>query len=309
MQSTVVFANDFSPKDFVGQYYGYNEDVYDMLSDESDHDYRKAVFAVMDLMSTDSLAILGEGRQTSPPILHLSTSLDVGAREFGETEITYMNGTMQWFETLTGPASTYRDSLYNSAAAVTHAIRLDLRNAEPNVFMNRSAINDTFISVSPPSNFNPTTWARNLRSFYYGTPLPPYQTWAQMLRAGLPHNVTLGDLTDLPGDSQLVTSYLCPSYHLKPLSSLLASIFIGTATMFMSVWATWVAISSFVAKKASSPCAECVFGSGEDKPCVKHPSMGNSRAPASMGYDFNEQDVEKNKYVAAHILQSTQFVD
>ena len=77
---------------------------------------------------------------------------------------------------------------------------------------------------------------------------------AEMLLAGLPQNITLGNLTGLPASSTMITSYLCLSYQLRPMSSFLANIFIGTATMLLSAWAAWTFVTAFIAERIKGPC-------------------------------------------------------
>ncbi|KAG9085646.1 hypothetical protein FRC07_013326, partial [Ceratobasidium sp. 392] len=179
-----------------------------------------------------------------------------------------------------GSASIYNASVYNLAAAVTHAVYLDLRNSSvPNIFLNQSVVNDTFVPNLAPPGISPNNWVRDSSSFYYGNIVPPFQTWAQMLLAGLPQNISLGNLTDLPDDSQMVTNYLCPSYQLKPISSFLSSVFIGTATMFMSAWGAWIAISALIAKWISGPCSNCAFGGKE---CKIHTLQRNREAESGL---------------------------
>ncbi|KAG9122545.1 hypothetical protein FRC07_001027 [Ceratobasidium sp. 392] len=207
------------------------------------------------------------------PAVTLSAEVDVATREILDTHITYFNGTS---ESILGSESIFADSILNLAVAVAHAINFDLRNTEPNIFLDPSVVNNTVVPNQTPQGVNRENWIVNrARSFYFGGIAPPYESFAQMLRAGLPTNVTLGDLSDTPDDSQMVTNYFCPSYQLKPISSFLSSIFVGTATMFLSVWAAWVFGTAIVARWLSDPCSECAFGSKE---CKKHPQQMNSAA-------------------------------
>lgn len=73
-----------------------------------------------------------------------------------------------------------------------------------------------------------------------------------MLRAG--QTIRLGNVTGLPDQSNMVTTYLCPTYQLKPVKSLLTSIFVGTATMFLSVWSAWMFFTTFIARRIQPPC-------------------------------------------------------
>ncbi|KAG9122546.1 hypothetical protein FRC07_001028 [Ceratobasidium sp. 392] len=276
MLTSATFAAQRS-KDFVPNYFADRYDVRLMLAKSDWHDYRKAALGILDVVSRDSLAMMGWSRvQLSPPILSLSTEIDLSDTPvFQETYVTYMNGTTRRSKALTGPALAYQDVIMNLVTAVVHAIYLDLRSPLPNIFTNPSMINEVFALARPPSNVSLDDWVHETKSWFFGTITPPYQTWAQMVLAGLPKNITLGDLTDWPEDSHMVTDYLCPSYRLKPTSSLLASIFIGTASMFLSAWAAWVVISAFVAEKLRNPCEKCVFTNKRATSCEKHRSEAN----------------------------------
>ncbi|KAG9078849.1 hypothetical protein FS749_009093 [Ceratobasidium sp. UAMH 11750] len=227
----------------------------------SSRNYRKAVFAILDAISTDSLMIIS-GQHLSAPLLSLSVSLNVSKNyEPSRTYITYVNGSVDaYYDSSMGRAQIYRDTIYNLVAATVHAVNLDLGNAGPNIFLNPSMVHDTFVPNLPPPGVSPENWVRDSESFYYGTLEPPYQTWAQMILAGRPQNLTLGNLTGLPPDSKMVSNYLCPSYQPKPMSSFLASIFIGTATMYLSAWAAWTFVTGLLARRMRKPCLQCAFG-------------------------------------------------
>ncbi|KAG8720237.1 hypothetical protein FRC09_009874 [Ceratobasidium sp. 395] len=254
LETTVTFADDIS-KDVVGQYYGAFMPLFSFLDAES-RNYRKAVFAVFDLMSTDSLMIVA-GQHLPSPILSFSTSLDLRDNT-RTTYIAYLNGTVApYYNASMGPAEIYRDTVYNLVQAVVHAVHLDLGNARPrNIFLDPSAVKDTFVPNLPPPGIIPTQWVRDSESFYFGSLVSPYRTWAEAVIAGQPPNLTLGELQGLPSDSEIVSNYLCPSYQTKPMGTFLASIFVGTATMYLSVWAVWCLVANFVAKKMRGPSAQ-----------------------------------------------------
>ncbi|KAG9125435.1 hypothetical protein FRC07_007612 [Ceratobasidium sp. 392] len=299
METSVTFADALS-KDFVGQYYGYAIDVFSVINPYS-RDYRKAVFAVLDIISTDSLSIIGGGHPSSLPILSLSTSFDEKYRSFNDTEIVYGDGNMEQPDGL-GPASVYRDTIRNLVNAVAQAVYLDLGSKEPNIFLNQSVVGDTFVPNLAPSGVNPTNWSSGSSSFYYGYTEPPYQTWAEMLIAGLPKNITLENLENLPDDSLMVSNYLCPVYRRKSMSSFLSSVFIGTATMFLSVWGAWVFGSAILARRWSGPCSQCAF---DGKECMLHPRQKDSTAESgdagnvvvlpSIAHDRQESDSNLSK--------------
>lgn len=139
--------------------------------------------------------------------------------------------------------------------AVYDAVSLDLGGAKPDsVFLNQAAVNSMFNPNLAPAPYNLAFWVRNQISFFYGRLVPPYQTWAEMLRAGFPKNIALGNLTGLPTSSAMITNYLCPGCQLKSVSSFLANIFIGTAAMFLLAWAAWTFATAIIAKMIRGPC-------------------------------------------------------
>ncbi|KAG8717580.1 hypothetical protein FRC08_007160 [Ceratobasidium sp. 394] len=202
LETTIVVADDIN-KDIVGDYYGEYTSLFKFI-DMSSRNYRKAVFAILDAISTDSLMIIS-GQHLSAPLLSLSVSLNVSKNyEPSRTYITYVNGSVDaYYDSSMGRAQIYRDTIYNLVAATVHAVNLDLGNAGPNIFLNPSMVHDTFVPNLPPPGVSPENWVRDSESFYYGTLEPPYQTWAQMILAGRPQNLTLGNLTGLPPDSKM----------------------------------------------------------------------------------------------------------
>ncbi|QRV94083.1 transmembrane protein [Ceratobasidium sp. AG-Ba] len=268
LETSITFANDIT-KDVIGQYYGYNTNLFKFL-DINSRDYRKAVFAILDVISTDSLMIMG-GQHLAAPVLTLSARINNYYR-IESTDIRYLNGTYESTSLDSmGSASIYRSSVYNLFSAVVNAVYIDLNGPGPylrtdsgmqpnNIFRDPSAVNNTFLPNQAPASINPDSWIGDTTSFYYGRVVAPYQSWAEMLIAGLPANITLGNLTGLPGDSKMVTSYLCPSYQLKPMSSFLSSIFVATATMYLSAWGAWAFVTAIVARQIRGPCVQCTCG-------------------------------------------------
>ncbi|KAG8782473.1 hypothetical protein FRC12_020787 [Ceratobasidium sp. 428] len=292
LETTITFADDIS-KDIVGQYYGAFMPLFSFL-DVASRNYRKAVFAVLDLMSTDSLMIVA-GQHLPSPILSFSTSLNLtdNARTMTNTYIAYLNGTVTpYYNTSMGPAEIYRDTVYNLVQAVVHAVHLDLGNSGPrNIFLDPSVVKDTFVPNLPPSGISPAQWVRDSESFYFGSLIPPYQTWAEAILAGQPPNLTLGNPEGLPSDSRIVSNYLCPSYQPKPMGTFLASIFVGTATMYLSVWAVWCLAANFVAKRMRGPCPGCTFGGTTEHAdhCKHSPRSAHSR-PVSESTESETRD-------------------
>ncbi|KAF8597931.1 hypothetical protein BDV93DRAFT_561794 [Ceratobasidium sp. AG-I] len=256
METKMVFAWLLS-KDFVGQYYGPGLDLLNINTGDS-NDYRKLAFAVLEAISTDSLTII-DGQHLSNPVLSITAFFNVTFVD-GKISTTpesnslkYLNGTKTSWP---AEAQIYDVSIVNLMNVAAHTVNLDLGSAGPeNIYLNSSALNGTIGQNLAPPNIAPADWAQNSKSFYYGTITPPYQTWAQMLRAR--QTIALGTVTGLPPNSSMVTTYLCPSYQLKQRSSFLSSIFVGTATMFLSAWGSWILLLTFLAGIMHEPCLDC----------------------------------------------------
>ncbi|CUA66691.1 hypothetical protein RSOLAG22IIIB_00135 [Rhizoctonia solani] len=267
LETSVVFATEIS-KDFVGQYYGSDINIFYFV-DGNSTDYRRLVFAALDVISTDSLSILDGNRINW---LSLSTRADLSSGEpfFRVTTTMARNGTSSMFQNNTmGDVELYRPTIVNLMRTVQHAVLLDLGNAGPgNIFTNASAINGTF-SPNPPFNgFDSAVsgpWVGK-NAFSYGFVEAPYLTFAEMLRAGVPTNITaaLGNLSGLPKNSTMITNYMCPTYQARPIKSFLANIFIGTATMVLSAWAAWKFITEKFARRIQEPCVTCSCGATLD---------------------------------------------
>ncbi|KAG8739708.1 hypothetical protein FRC10_005250 [Ceratobasidium sp. 414] len=252
METVLVFARELS-KDFIGQYYGSGQELPN-ITITNPSDYRRVVMAVLDVLSTDSLTIMS-GQHLPQPVLSISLVLsvipDTGATEPVASTITYFNGTQG---PLSAAANIYADSMWNLVNAVNDAVNLDLGSYKyQNLYRNATAFKNVIHPNPPPAGIPPSKWAAtpDSQSFYYGKITPPYQTWAQMLLAGRP--VKVGTLTGLHDESAMVTTYLCPTYRVKSHGSLLASVFIGSATMLRSVWSVWMLFTTFVAKRLMAP--------------------------------------------------------
>lgn len=250
METKLVFARMLN-KDLVGQYSGPDQ-LYLLGSDASD--YRTVAFAVLNTISTDSLNVM-DGQHLSNPVLSISISFGqpfkAGILDMHPTSavLTYTNGTKSvWPD----EAGVYNTSIYNLMNVAAHTVDLELGCAGPeNIYLNHTVLNETISPNRAPLGTAPANWAEGYPSFIYGNVTPPYQTWAEMLLAG--QTITLGNATGLPSDTKMVTSYLCPSYKLKPIRSLLTSVFVGTATMVLSLWAAWMFVTTFIAKRIQKP--------------------------------------------------------
>ncbi|KAG8693145.1 hypothetical protein FRC08_009306 [Ceratobasidium sp. 394] len=244
----MVFAREFS-KDFIAQYYGAGQELMNITGADPS-EYRRVVMAVLDVLSTDSLTILG-GQHLPEPLLGISLVLAVNPNT-ANTEpiastITYVNGT---WGPLPESANIYVPSISNMVNAVMDAVNLDLGSHKyKNLYRNATVFQQVIDPNPPPSGIPSSNWADtpDSQSFYYGRIAPPYQTWAQMLLAGRP--VEVGTLTGLPDNSTMVTTYLCPSYRVKSYSSLVSAVFVGSTNMFSSVWKVWMFLITLVAKK------------------------------------------------------------
>lgn len=262
MESRIVFAEEFS-KDHVGQYYGRDVDVTSLFNGTS-RDYRQSVFGVLDVITSDSLAIL-RGEYLPSPVLAVSASAHFSEGiQFQSASAVYVNGTVSRVvegDSL-GELEIYRETISNSIYAVHDAVQLDLGNAtSDNIFIDSSALNRTFTSnlnPGPSPNNPPGSWDTRFESFYYGSVPSPYRTWAEALLAGQPASIPLGNLTNLPVNSSMITNYLCPTYELKSVGSLITAVFLGTATMIMSVWPVWAFLTGIVAQKYEPHARELV---------------------------------------------------
>ncbi|KAF8756973.1 hypothetical protein RHS01_03730 [Rhizoctonia solani] len=206
LTTRVVFATEHS-KDVIGQFYGYDVHLIDFV-DEDSRDYRRVVFDVLDVISTDSLSILDGA---------ITQWLSLSARASVSNELNFISTDM-------------------------HAVELDLGNpSSENIFTNSSAVNSTFSPNLPPTGIAPRDWVgRN--SFRHDRVEEPYFTFAQMLRAGVPANITtaLGNLTGLQETRQ------------------------WTATMFLSAWTAWMSVTAMLAKRIAGPCVTCTCGTHLD---------------------------------------------
>ncbi|KAG8735697.1 hypothetical protein FRC10_010244, partial [Ceratobasidium sp. 414] len=256
METVLVFAQELS-RDFIGQYYGSGQELPNTTV-TNPSDYRRVVLAVLDVLSTDSLTIIA-GQHLPQPVLGMSLVLSVNPSTGGTgvltTAITYANGTRV---PLPDAADIYVNSIWNLVNAVNDAVNLDLGSYRyNNLYRNATAFKNVIQPNLPPPGIPSDHWAATPegQSFYYGRITPPYQTWAQMLLAGLP--VKVGTLTGLPDDSARVTTYLCPSYRVKSKGSLLSSVFVGSATMLLSTWGLWMLVTTLIAKRIRPPQVQC----------------------------------------------------
>jgi hypothetical protein len=258
METVVVFAEELS-KDFIGQYYGSGQELTG-ITVAAPSDYRRIVMAVLEVLSSDSLAIIG-GQQLSNRVLSLSIVLtpdpiNGNLVPNGENYTTYVNGDQgPWL----AEADIYLDSVWNLVNAVNDAVSLDLGSHKyKNLYRNVTVMQQVIRPNLPPAGIPSSNWSATPegRSFYYGTITPPYQTWAEMLLAGQP--VAVGALTGLPDESAIVTTYLCPTYRVKPIGPLLSAVFVGSATMITAAWQVWIYFTTLLATWIVPPRVQCL---------------------------------------------------
>ncbi|KAJ1299774.1 hypothetical protein OPQ81_011990 [Rhizoctonia solani] len=254
MQTTMTFALELS-KDFIGQYYGPGLDLLN-INDTNPSDYRRVVLAVLQVISTDSLTIISKPL-LSNTVGSITINFDVDPTTFvwndTASTLTYVNGSRP--DAYPAEASIYRDTITNLLTVVVDAVYIDLGSHRlGNVFRNATRFKTRISPNLPPPGINSSDWAEGSQTFHYGR-LSGYQTWADTLLHGQP--VTVGNLTELREESVMATTYLCPSYQVKPTGSLLSSVFIGSATMTLSVWGTWIFVTTFIAKRIMAPRVQC----------------------------------------------------
>ncbi|KAJ1299460.1 hypothetical protein OPQ81_009124 [Rhizoctonia solani] len=265
MQTTMTFAWEIS-MDFIGQYYGPNLELLN-INNTNPSDYRKVVLGALQVISTDSISIMRKPHLPTPAVsMRISWAVDPFTGEIGESEastLTYVNGT-QPDPYPEDAINIYGFSIYNLVTVAIDSVNLDLGNNVPTIFQNASRLK-TFISPNlPPDGINSTNWVNWTQSFYYGTLPSPYQTWAQMLLDGKPVALP-SNLTGRPRESVMATTYLCPAYRVKPTGALLASVFVGSATMTLSVWTAWMFFTTFLAKRIMAPRVICHCGDCEKR--------------------------------------------
>ncbi|CAE7153507.1 unnamed protein product [Rhizoctonia solani] len=277
MQTTMTFAWDLT-KDFIGQYYGPGLDLLNLTETSN---YRQSVLAVLEVISTDALTIL---HRQHLPVHPLSMRVYFGEiydnatlpDETTTSALTYANGTqlMDYPE----EAFIYINSIFNLVYAAIDAVNLDLGNDKPNMFRNASRLPEVIFSNKAAPGINVSEWALGSQSLYYGTIIPPYETWAEMLINGLPSNITVGNVQGMPPDSAMVTTYLCPVYQIKPLKSLLSSVFIGSVAMTSTVWSGWLLFVAILAKGQMEPRGQC-----ECEDCQERRRDEQARQAAKVG--------------------------
>ncbi|KAG8685936.1 hypothetical protein FRC09_014456, partial [Ceratobasidium sp. 395] len=258
METEVVFSW-LLDSDFLGQYYGSGLDALN-IPDADLSDYRRVVLAMLDLIATDSLTIMRGGQLSRPRLLSTSTFIhvnpDSGSLNSSSSAVTYTDGTAA---DNPGRSDIYGLTIFNLVSVINDAVNLDLgSNMYQNIFRNSSMLKFAIVPNPAPPGIDPGNWAasKDAESLYYGQITPPYQTWAEMLLNGKPFQ--LSNVTEsLPNESVMVTTYLCPKYQSKPLGSLLAAVFVGSATMILSAWGAWMLFTAYLAKKMVPPRLLC----------------------------------------------------
>ncbi|KAG8704182.1 hypothetical protein FRC11_010139 [Ceratobasidium sp. 423] len=224
---------------FVGQYYGPGQGMQKFIQHASASDYRKLVLAALEVISVDSLSIV-QGQHLSNPALNIKIYFlgdpDTGDLKPSSISWTYLNGTQ--LDKYPREANIYGPTLLNLLVVATDAVSLDLGSRRHStIFTNISRIHDKINPNPAPPGINASDWADGTKSFNYEQIVPPYQTWAEMLLNDQPFK--LGNATGMPDKSVMATTYLCPIYQVKSPGSLVTLVFVGIASMLMSIWTVW----------------------------------------------------------------------
>ncbi|CAE6480055.1 unnamed protein product [Rhizoctonia solani] len=263
MQTSMTFSWDVHSH-FVGQYYGPGQGMQRFIQRTSPNDYRKLVLAALEVISVDSLTIV-KGQHVSNPALNIKIYLnidpDTGAFAPSSSTWTYLNGTQP--DSYPDEAGIYDSTLLNLLFVSIDAVSLDLgSHRSSTIFTNTSRLHDMISPNRAPPGVNVSDWANGTKSFNYGLIVPPYQTWAEMLLNDRP--VKLGNATGMPDKSVMATTYLCPIYQVKSPGSLVTLVFVGIASMLMSIWTVWKFILTHIATRIEEPhvymycvCSDC----------------------------------------------------
>ncbi|CAE6471559.1 unnamed protein product [Rhizoctonia solani] len=256
MQTAMTFAFE-ATKDFIGQYYGPGLDLGNLPQTS---DYRKVVLATLEVLASDTVSIFRKPLLAAQPqSIRVYWPVDSRTAMIDDASqastLTYSNGSQP--DPFPEEAFLYIQPVYNLVYAAIDAVNLDLGNNRSSIFNNASRLNEVIFPNRPPTSLgiNATGWALPGKTFYYGTIPPPYVTWAEALLNNTP--VTTSELTGLHNRSVMSTTYLCPTYEVKPTSALLTSVFVGSATMTLSVWGAWMFFTAFLARKIMAPQVIC----------------------------------------------------
>ncbi|QRV81746.1 hypothetical protein RhiJN_09761 [Ceratobasidium sp. AG-Ba] len=282
METELVFAQMLS-KDFIGQYYGPGLKLMN-ITHESGSNYQKIVLGALEVISTDSLTIMRNYNTSSPP---MSASIiyyvdpNKGTAKYETSTFTHLDGTVELWPT---PARVYTNSIENLIYVANHAVNLDLGSTRsPNLFRDVLVVPKAILPNPMPPNTSSNQWVGNDSiSFYYGALPAGYDSWADALLDGKPFK--LGDVTDLPPDSTMVTTYLCSTYQVKPTGALASSVITGILSMGNTAWGIWLIVLALLVTKYQAPVVECLCND-----CIKKAEdafrkrkMGESGGPEKM---------------------------
>ncbi|KAH7320434.1 hypothetical protein B0J17DRAFT_294185 [Rhizoctonia solani] len=244
-------------RDFVAQYAGSVEGAFNFTQTANSFDCRNLVIQTLQTISTDMIVIVSR-QHLSNPILGVAMAfyLDPVTDQLETYDFLLMYGNMTRPDTFPEEVRMYEPSFTNLARAVIDAVNLDLGDQRlPNIYTNATRLREAISPNLPPNGISSADWAEGSQRGIYGNITPPYRTGAEMLLHGLP--IQLGNPTGLPDKSVMATSYLCPVYRIRPISSLLASVFVGSSTMMLSVWGLWMFLTTLVAKRIEKPRVHC----------------------------------------------------
>ncbi|CAE6531269.1 unnamed protein product [Rhizoctonia solani] len=284
MQTTITYALEAS-KDFIGQYYGPGLDLLN-LTNADPSDYRKVVLAALEVLSTDASTIMRRQHISSQPLsMRVVFTIGPDSPELlpRVSTLTYANGTQP--SVFPEEALIYVDTIYNLVVITADAVNLDLGSHEyPNIFRSATRLSALLPNLPPPG-VSRENWAQPGQAFYYGNITSPYQTWAEALLNGQP--VKLDGVTGLPNESVMATTYLCPSYRIKPTRALLASVFVGASTMTMTLWGAWMVFTTFLARQIMEPkvichCMDCELRREKEKEGAREREANPGLAPSGI---------------------------
>ncbi|CUA77845.1 hypothetical protein RSOLAG22IIIB_12863 [Rhizoctonia solani] len=284
MQTTFM-ASRLLSTDFFTRYYVPGTVFEFSNSTSTSSSYRDFVLAALDMLSTDSIAILNGNHLSNPAVGIQATFLpDPDMALLPDrtvaSSLTYANGTRP----LDYPEEglIYTNSVYKLVYVLLDAVNFELGNHRaPNMFGNVSRLHEVIYNNRPPPGINSTDWVGDTPSIRYGKLSPPFQSWAEMLLSGKP--VGLENATRPEDELSMITTYLCPIYQLKPMNSLLTSLFVGSTTMILSAWGAWMFCTAFLAKKIMPPRVRCECGDCQKRRVEEEKARNETPSPVKSG--------------------------
>ncbi|CUA78324.1 hypothetical protein RSOLAG22IIIB_13080 [Rhizoctonia solani] len=196
------------------------------------------------------------------------------------SSLAYANGTRPFGYPAEG--FIYTNGIFNLVYVLLDAVNFELGNHRaPNMFGNVSRLHEVIYNNGSPPGINLTNWVEGVPSINYGQLVPPYRTWAEMLRSGKP--VSLENVTRPEDELSMITTYLCPLYQLNPMNSLLTSLFVGSTTMILSAWGAWMFCTAFLAKKIMPPRVRCECSDCQKRRVEEEKARNETSSPVKSG--------------------------